>query len=65
MDDQTVKNKIKITSIVDEINSLKKYTDELRNNSSSDKIDNYLNKLNSDIVKALEKAESISIKNNK
>ena len=63
MNDQVLKNKIKLAGIIDEISSLKKYTSELSSNSSSDKIDNYLNKLNSDILKAQEKVETININN--
>ena len=62
MDDQTLKNKQKMQDIINEINNLKKYTYELANNTSGDKLEEYCSKITKDIIKTQYKAEELYTK---
>ena len=62
MDDQSLKNKQKIQNVINEINNLKKYTNELANNISGEKLEEYCNKITKDIVKAQDKVEELYTK---
>ncbi len=65
MNDNVDKSKLRMHDIMEEIANLKKYNSELMANCSGDKLEEYLNQLNSNIVKAQIKAEEIYIETQK
>lgn len=54
-----VKDKAKIQEILDEINNLKKYSNDLANNTRGDKLENLINNLNKNINLLNNKTEEI------
>ena len=64
MDEKENKNKQKIQNILNEIDLLKKYSKDLANASQGDKLENYINKLDKDIIKAQNKLEEMYTENN-
>lgn len=63
MTDNDAKNKLKMQDIINELANLKKYNNDLFSNVSSEKLESYLNELNTKIVTAQNKAEDIYTKN--
>ena len=59
MNEEMSKNKLKMNDIVNEITNIKKYNNDLANNLKGDKLEEYLDKLNKDIIKAQDKIENI------
>ncbi len=59
MDDDKVKDKIKIDEILEEIQNLKKYSRELANNTQGEKLENYIDNLSKNINQFEEKVEKI------
>lgn len=59
MNDEMNKNKEKIQEITTEIINLKRYINELANNSQGDKLESYIDKLEKDVVKAQNKLEML------
>ena len=53
------KDKEKIQEILDEIANLKRYNNELANNTRGDKLDNYINSLSRNINNLNDKVETI------
>ncbi len=62
MDDDKIKSKRKIQDILMEISVLKKYINELGNNSKGEKLENYIDKLKSDALKAEDTINNIYTK---
>lgn len=60
MNDNVDKSKLRIHDIMNEVAKLKKYNSELMANCSGEKLENYLQKLNSSIVQAQNKIEEIN-----
>lgn len=63
MNDEDNKNKIKMQDVINELANIKKYNNDLFNNVSGEKLENYLNELNKNIIKAQDTAETIYTKN--
>jgi len=57
--DDLIKDKQKIEEILNEINNLKKYCNELANNTKGQKLENYINNLNKTIQLLNNKVEII------
>lgn len=62
MNDKDAKNKLKMADIIDELNNIKKYNNELFSNVHGEKLENYLNELDKSIVKAENQAETLYTK---
>ena len=58
MNDNT-KDKEKLQEIIDEIANLKRYNNELANNTRGDKLENYINSLSRNINNLNDKVETI------
>ncbi len=50
MNDDTFQDKAKIQEVLDEITNLKKYCNDLRNNTRGEKLENYIDNLNKSII---------------
>ena len=59
MDNNVDKTKLRIQDIMNEIANLKKYNNDLRANCSGEKLEEYLDKLNNNIVQTQVKIENI------
>ena len=59
MDNNVDKTKLRIQDIMSEIANLKKYNNDLRANCSGEKLEEYLDRLNNNIVQTQIKVENI------
>ena len=59
MDNNVDKTKLRMQDIMNEIANLKKYNSDLRANCNGEKLEEYLDKLNNNIVQAQIKVENI------
>ena len=63
--EESSKNKLKIQDMIKELDNIKAYAKELSNNTNSETIENYIYKIEKDIIKVENKLETIYIKNHK
>ena len=57
MDESTIKDKTKIEEILNEIENLKKYNNDLASNTRGEKLENYIDSLSKDIILFQDKIE--------
>ena len=59
MNDEINKNKLKLEEVIKEIDNLKKYVNNLANNSKGAKLEEFIDKLDKDVIKVQNKAETL------
>ena len=58
MNNQDINDKLKLESILNEINNLKKYNKQLNENTKGEKLENYINVLNKSLLSLEDKIET-------
>ncbi len=58
MNNQDINDKLKLESILNEINNLKRYNKQLNENTKGEKLENYINVLNKSLLSLEDKIET-------